>query len=143
VSATLANVTCVAIGGRRGLRGVLIEGEPGVGKSSLALALIDRGAGLIGDDGVTLEEREGRLWAAPPPNIAGLIEVRNLGLVPLPATEAPLALVVRLDREAPRFIDAPERAERAGHRLPFVALDPRSPVLPLAVEHALKAYGLG
>jgi serine kinase of HPr protein (carbohydrate metabolism regulator) len=139
VSEVLANVTCVAIGARA----VLIEGPPGSGKSSLALALIDRGATLVGDDGVTLEARQGRLWAAPPPNIAGLIELRNLGLMPLPTTEAPLALVVRLDREAPRFIDAAERAERAGHPLPLVALDPRSPVLPLLVEYALKTYGLG
>lgn len=139
MSATLANVTCVAIG----KRGVLIEGPPGSGKSSLTLALIDRGAALIGDDGVTVEPREGRLWAAPPPNIAGLIELRNLGLVRLPTTEAPLALVVQLDREAPRFIDAAAQAERAGRALPLVALDPRSPVLPLLVEHALEAYGLG
>jgi hypothetical protein len=139
VSEVLANVTCVAIGARA----VLIEGAPGSGKSSLALALIDRGAVLVGDDGVTLEPRDGHLWASPPPNIAGLIELRNLGLMPLPTTEAPLALGVRLDREAPRFIDAAERAERAGHPLPLVALDPRSPVLPLLVEHALKTYGLG
>ena len=55
--------TCVAIGGRA----VLIEGEPGSGKSSLALALIDRGAALIGDDGVRLELRGNRLYASPPP----------------------------------------------------------------------------
>ena len=54
----------VAIGGC----GLLIEGAPGSGKSSLALALIDRGAALIGDDGVALSLRGGRLWAAPPPN---------------------------------------------------------------------------
>ncbi|HQA17982.1 MAG TPA: serine kinase, partial [Novosphingobium sp.] len=41
--------TCVAIKGRA----LLIEGPPGSGKSSMALALIDRGAALIGDDGVT------------------------------------------------------------------------------------------
>src|SRR4029079_6360817 len=93
VTTTLANVACVAIGGR----GVLIEGEPGSGKSSLALALIDRGAVLVGDDGVTLETREGRLWASPPPNIAGLIEVRNVGLVTLATGSAPVALVIRLD----------------------------------------------
>jgi hypothetical protein len=139
VSAVLANIACVAIGARA----VLIEGPPGSGKSSLALALIDRGATLVGDDGVTLEPRDGHLWASPPPNIAGLIELRNLGLMPLPTTEAPLALVVRLDREAPRFIDAAEQAERAGHPLPLVALDPRGAVLPLLVEHALKTYGLG
>lgn len=41
---SLHQATCVAIGGR----GVLIEGLPGSGKSSLALALIDRGAQLVG-----------------------------------------------------------------------------------------------
>ena len=43
--------TAVEIGGRA----LLIEGPPGSGKSSLALALIDRGARLIGDDSVMLE----------------------------------------------------------------------------------------
>jgi len=37
--------TAVAINGRA----VLIEGPPGAGKSTLALALIDRGAVLVGD----------------------------------------------------------------------------------------------
>ena len=52
----LHQFTCVAIKGR----GVLIEGAPGSGKSSLALALIDRGAVLVGDDGVTLAAQGGR-----------------------------------------------------------------------------------
>jgi serine kinase of HPr protein (carbohydrate metabolism regulator) len=139
VSATLANVSCVAIGDRA----ILIEGEPGAGKSSLAMALIDRGATLVGDDGVTVEPRGERLWALPPPNIAGLIELRNLGLVTLPARSAPIALVVRLDEAAPRFIDAAKQVERAGHALPLVALDPASRILPLLAEYALKSYGLG
>ena len=139
MSTTVANVTCVAIGGRA----VLIEGAPGSGKSSLALDLIDRGAALVGDDGVTLETRGGRLWAAPPPNIAGLIEVRNVGLLPLPTASAPLALAIRLDPAAPRFIDCADQVERAGHNLPLVSLDPRSPILPLLAEYALKTYGLG
>jgi hypothetical protein len=139
VRSVLANVSCVAVGGRA----VLIEGEPGSGKSSLALALIDRGAVLVGDDGVGLEARGERLWALPPPNIAGLIELRNLGVVTLPTGSAPTALVVRLDYAAPRFIDAAERVERAGHSLPSIALDPASPILPLLVEYGLKSYGLG
>ncbi len=143
MSTILANVACVALGASPEPRAVLIEGAPGSGKSSLALALIDRGALLIGDDGVTLEDREGRLWAMPPPNIAGLIEVRNVGLVPLPTASAPLALVIRLDAAAPRFVDSAGSAKRAGHRLPLIALDPGSPILPLLAEYALKTYGLG
>lgn len=138
MSATLANVSCVAIGGR----GVLIEGAPGSGKSGLALALIDRGAVLVGDDGVTLESRAGRLWALPPPNIAGMIEIRNVGLAELPTCAAPLALVLRLDPKAPRFLETAERTELAGHSLPLVALYPETPNLPLRAEFALKLHGL-
>jgi serine kinase of HPr protein (carbohydrate metabolism regulator) len=138
VSETLANVSCVAIDGRA----VLIEGAPGSGKSSLALALIDRGAMLVGDDGVTLEDRDGRLWALPPPNIAGLAEVRNVGLVTMATASAPLALVVRLDAAAPRFIEQAAQAVVAGHALPIVALWPDSPVLALRAEWALKTHGM-
>ena len=138
MSAILANVSCVAIGGR----GVLIEGEPGSGKSSLALALIDRGAVLIGDDGVTLRPRGGRLLASPPPNIAGLIEVRNVGLVRLATTSAPLALVIRLDEAAPRHIEAAHSVERRGLAVPAVSLHPAGALLPLRAEYALEAHGL-
>jgi hypothetical protein len=138
VSSVLANVSCVAIGGR----GILIEGAPGSGKSSLALALIDRGATLVGDDGVRLELRDRLLWASPPPNVAGLIEVRNVGLVPLPAAPARLALVIRLDETAPRFIEAAEPVERGGCTLPEVSLYPECSALPLRAELALKMHGL-
>jgi serine kinase of HPr protein (carbohydrate metabolism regulator) len=139
VTATLANVSCVAIGGR----GVLIEGAPGSGKSSLALALIDRGAVLVGDDAVALESRGDRLWALPPPNIAGMIEIRNVGLAELPTCQAPLALVLRLDPAAPRYLETAARVELAGRSLPLLALCPESPALPLRAEYALKLHGLG
>lgn len=130
--------TGVAVGGR----GVLIEGPPGGGKSSLALALIDRGAVLVGDDGVLLERRDGRLWALPPPQIAGLLEIRNVGLVHLPATEAPVALVVRLDRSAPRHVERAGECELAGTRLPLLVLWPESAVLALRAEWALARHGI-
>jgi serine kinase of HPr protein (carbohydrate metabolism regulator) len=135
---TLTNIGCVAISGR----GVLIEGEPGSGKSSLALALIDRGAVLVGDDAVTLESRGDRLWALPPPNIAGLIEIRNVGLARLPTCSAPIALVLRLHPAAPRYLEQAERAEVSGHSLPLVGLYPDSPSLALRAEYALKLHGL-
>lgn len=131
--------TCVAIGGRA----VLIEGPPGIGKTSLALALIDRGAVLIGDDGVTLEQCGGRLLASPPPRTAGLIEVRNLGLLGWPTvSDMPVALVVRLDPGAPRFIEHADRTELVGIFLPLIHLWPEGSVLALKAELALGRYGL-
>ena len=135
----LHQASCVAIRNRA----ILIEGPPGSGKSSLALALIDRGAELVGDDGVWLEYIDGQVWAKPPPHTGGLIEIRNLGLIPMVMSMAPVALVIRLDPEAPRFIDAPEHTERAGHGLPLIRLWPESPVLALRAEFALRHYGTG
>lgn len=133
----LHQATCVAIG----RRAVLIEGPPGVGKSSLALALIDRGATLVGDDGVSLVVRAGVLWAEPPPEIAGLLEIRNLGLAQVQSCSAPVALVVTLDPAAPRYIEQAEQAERAGIAVPLVRLWPESPVLALRAEWALRLHG--
>lgn len=137
---SLHQASCVAIGGRA----VLIEGAPGSGKSSLALALIDRGAVLVGDDGVELTASGALLLASPPAAIAGLLEVRNLGLLTYPvAREVPVALVLRLDPEAPRFVEQAERVERAGVPLPLIRLWPDGPVLALKAELALSHYGCG
>jgi HPr kinase/phosphorylase len=70
-----------------GSRAVLIRGPAGSGKSRLALALIDaakagliRFARLVADDRVELAAMHGRLLVSPPPSLAGLIEVRGLGI---------------------------------------------------------------
>ena len=134
----LLQASCVAIDGWA----LLILGPPGSGKSSLALALIDRGAVLVGDDGVTLTARDGRLFASPPPNTAGLIELRNVGLVTYPtAIEVPIALALDLDPQAPRFIEAAERVTLLGIDIPKVRLWPDSPVLAQRAEAALTKYG--
>lgn len=129
--------TCVALEGRA----LLIEGASGSGKSSLALALIDRGAALVGDDGVLLELRDGRVWALPHPRIAGLLEVRNVGLIRLPAEEAPVSLIVRLHAGAPRHVEAPDTTVLIGASVPLIRLWPDSPVLALRAERALALHG--
>lgn len=64
--------------------GILITGKPGSGKSSLALALLDKGAQLISDDITCLNVCDRKLMALPPSLIAGGLEVRGLGLVSIP-----------------------------------------------------------
>ena len=137
---SLHQATCVAIGERA----VLIEGPPGSGKSTLALSLIDRGARLVGDDGVLLEARGGALMASPAPTTQGKLEVRNLGVVDFAVTAGvPVALVLLLDTGAARWIEAPEQASRAGIPLPLVRLWPDTAALALRAELALRTYGLG
>lgn len=131
--------TAVALGGRA----VLIEGPPASGKSSLALALMDRGAALIGDDAVCLARQAGRLLASPPPNVAGLIEVRNVGLLTRPTVaDVPVALVLRLDEDAPRFVETAGRVVIAGVFVPVIPLYPGAAVLALRAEAALALHGL-
>lgn len=60
--------------------GVLITGASGAGKSDLALRLIDEGALLVADDQTWIESDGHRLRATAPRQIAGLIEVRGVGI---------------------------------------------------------------
>ncbi len=77
--------------------GVLILGESGSGKSDLVLRLIARGAQLVADDRTDLRAENGALMARAPAALAGLIEVRGIGIVALPfAAQARIALVVTL-----------------------------------------------
>ncbi|WP_294389898.1 HPr kinase/phosphatase C-terminal domain-containing protein [uncultured Sphingomonas sp.] len=134
------HATCVAIRGR----GLLLTGASGSGKSDLALRLIDRGAMLVGDDGVIVEARGGQLFARSGPHIEGRIEVRGLGIVALPyVEEAPLGLCIALDQPVPRMPDEPLPVRIiAGLPLPVLALDPFESSAPVKVEKALLLYGL-
>lgn len=133
----LHQATCVAIRGRA----LLIEGPPGSGKSSLALALIDRGATLVGDDGVSLEPSGTRLYASPAPHIAGKLEVRNLGLLEFATvSHVPIALVLRLDAESPRFIDIAETLDLYRIIVPMVRVWPDCSAVK--AELALRRYGV-
>lgn len=134
----LYQATAVSIDGRA----LLIEGSPGAGKTTLALSLIDRGAVLIGDDGVALEMRRGALWASPPPATTGLIEVRGVGIATLPAMSAPVALVLRAAENTPRFVEGAASVELAGVAVPLLDFDLRSPAAALRAEYALMLHGL-
>src|SRR4051812_30001911 len=90
------HASCVAIRGR----GVLILGTSHAGKSDLALRLLDGGAQLLADDRCELYVRNGRMHARPPPTIAGLLELRGIGVVRMPHIQSVvIAMTVRLGRK--------------------------------------------
>ena len=77
LSSETHHASTVAVDGRA----VLITGPSGSGKSDLALRLLDRGFTLVSDD-QTIVRREGnKLIASAPPNIAGKLEIRGVGIV--------------------------------------------------------------
>lgn len=135
---TLIQASAVAIDGWA----LLIEGPPGSGKSTLALELIDRGAKLIGDDGVSLRRENERLVASPPPNISGLIEIRGVGLATLPTVEAPVALGLSLVEEAERLPENTELRDLLGVRIPWLPVLQSANSLALRAEWAMRLHGL-
>jgi len=129
---------CVSIGGR----GILIEGPPGCGKTSLALMLIDRGARLVGDDAVVLEVRGTKLWALPPSNTEGMLEIRNVGIIRLPITAAPVSLRLVLSADAPRFVEQAQPFKLAGIPIPSLVFDGSGAAAAVRAEYALNLHGL-
>jgi HPr kinase/phosphorylase len=94
VTPAIVHASTVAFGPEGG---ILIEGPSGSGKSWLAMMLIDQGADLVSDDRTVLMADGGAVFARAPRPIAGLIEVRGLGLVRLAARRlARVRLVVDL-----------------------------------------------
>ena len=101
--------------------GVLLLGPPGAGKSDLLLRLLGNGFQLVADDRVELDGGN----ASPPAALAGLLEVRGLGIVRL-AHVAPvrLALAVRLTEPGARPMERlPAQAARAQWGVPELLLD--------------------
>lgn len=142
---TIRHATCIDIGGK----GVLLIGSPGSGKSSLALQLIDNpgfGLGeellrarLVADDQVIITVESGQLVASAPAALRGLIEVRGLGILALPALEAAvLRLVVELSSPpVAERLPQPRDFEILGQLLPVISLDAGLPVAPARLRAAI------
>lgn len=108
--------------------GVLIRGEPGSGKSTLALALIGdirRDCTLVADDRVILSEDPSGLYGSPADSLAGLIEIRGVGIVRMSCRRrCKVGLVVDLLRgtSMPRLPEASVSAHILATSLPLLGL---------------------
>ncbi len=120
----LVHGTCIAIHDT----GVLLRGAPGSGKSDLALRLIDGGAHLVADDQVSVTAADAGPAATAPSQISGMIEVRGIGIVEMPAQHS-VVLACVFDLVPAGDIDRlpePATTEIAGHTLPCFRIDPTS-----------------
>ena len=120
-------------------RGVLIEGPSGAGKSDLALRALDEGFRLVADDRASLWVSQGGLFGRAPDALSGLLEIRGLQVVRVPALAlAEVALVARCG--VPERIPEPRFAEILGVRIPLVEIDPREASAPAKLRRALSHF---
>jgi HPr kinase/phosphorylase len=132
-------------------RAVLIRGPSGAGKSRLAFDLILAGrsgqippAMLVGDDRVHLEARGGQIVVRPASALAGLIEIRGLGIRRIAfAAEAIVGLVVDLSAADAERLPAPGAllTRIGGISIPRIPVGHDFPPLPLVVAALTTATG--
>ncbi len=149
--------TCIALSYAGQTAGMLLQGAAGTGKSSLALRLIDQpgfGAGsaepvrayLVSDDQVLLEDVDGIPMATAPAAIAGLLEVRGIGIIRVKNTHFPVQLdmvIAHADAADIERMPASQVTELAGRSLPQHKIDFSSPSAAAQVRTlALIHWGL-
>jgi HPr kinase/phosphorylase len=124
-----------------GARAVLIRGPSGAGKSRLAWELMEAGrvaaagfARLVGDDRVHLQAAGGRLLVRPAGTLAGLIELRGVGIVRRDHEAcAVVGLVIDLAAADAERLPLDGKTVVEGVTLPRLAVAPGVAPLPLVL----------
>ncbi len=139
LSGESVHASTVAIDGRA----VLITGPSGSGKSDLALRLIDRGFVLVSDDRTIVRRDGDRLLASAPPQIAGKLEIRGIGIIEMEAaSDVPIALIVELTGDIQRLPEDSRERPILGVALPLVTIDAMTASASSKAALALDRLGL-
>lgn len=134
----IVHAGCLARFGRGFWAGVLLTGPSGVGKSDLALRLLERGWSLVADDRTQIWTSGGDLYARAPDAIAGLIEARGLDV--LPAGGRPfcrIALVADCTNREVERIPPRSRRRLLEAEVEALTLRPMEASAPAKLERAL------
>lgn len=124
-----------------GARALLIRGGAGSGKSSLVFAFVEAAqaaritfARLVADDRALVEAAHGRLLVRPVPELAGMLEIRGLGIRRVPYEPAAVVSHV-VDLAVAGAARIPEEAERRAAICGIIL--PRLVVAPTADSAAI------
>ncbi|MCI5047930.1 MAG: hypothetical protein MRY59_10535 [Aquisalinus sp.] len=129
------------------LAGVLLRGASGVGKSDLALRLIEecpwRRTRLVADDLVIVGAEKDGLAMRHPGSLAGKMEARGFGIIRVPFIDVcALHLVAESNGPAGRLPEPREMqlTTASSTKIPVIASTFLEPSAPAKIRHALRAF---
>lgn len=123
-------------------RGVLVQGPSGSGKSDLALRALDLGFRLVSDDRTLVWSSDGAAFGRAPETLAGLLEVRGVGVLRVPAL-AFCRIDLAVVSGTPERLPDPEVVVLAGAPVRRLALQLTDTAAPHRIREALCRLGAG
>ncbi len=121
-------------------KGVLLLGDSKAGKSDMILRLIELcQAKLVADDRVDISLQNNQIKASCPQNLAGLLEVRGVGIVKYPyQKQTTIKLVVQLTAEPLERMPEKQFYTLGKIQIPLLYINPFENSAPLKVKAALR-----